>query len=275
MSFVDILKDKFPIILAATGAASICMAVYEGIKAPTPEQVEKELPEEPDILDKVETYGKAYAKPIAYTGIAIVSIGVSTVLSQKQINDISKNLAAMSVSYAALERKFWTYKDKIRDFIGEEKAEKIEEEITMDEIRAKREHPKCCGEEKLFWLEHHPNREFTDTLEHVREAIDAWKDEYYTRDYGTFDELIEKLDNSDIPPLGVDQGWSRWAGENVFGYSIPTIELKTIMVEESEGGSFEVTVIHIPFEPSIDYIKAPEEIMCYPAKIAHPLMETL
>lgn len=261
MSLIDILKKDSPIILAATGAVALVMAVYKGIQAPKPEEVEASIPDDADILEKAETYGKAYGEVAAYTVAAVGCVFVGSALGQKQINDISKDLAAIGVGYAALEKKFYKYREKVKEIVDintqQDYDTQIMDELVEEEIKAESEHPICCGEEKLFWIEHHPNREFTDTIEHVFNAIGEFKDEYYEKGWNTFDRLLELIDNSDIPPLGIDQGWSAWQGANTYGYSAPTIEFKTITIEESEGSSFDVTVIRIPFSPTTDYDEDP------------------
>ena len=253
--FVDILKKESPIILATTGALALVMAVVKAAKAPTPEEMQEKIPEDADISAKAKVYTEAYGETAVYTAVAVGCVFGGMVISQKQITDISKSFAALGVSYAALEKKFWKYRERVRDWVGNGDTldKEICEDIAEEEIKARSEHPVCSGEEELFYLEDHPNHEFTDTRENVKDAYTKFLQKYHYLGYITFNDFLEYLSNDDVPPIEKDIGWSTWQGDMTYGYSYPDIAFDPVEIVESDGKTFEVTFIRFPFPPTSDY----------------------
>lgn len=122
-----------PAILTGLGVAGMITTVIFAVKA-TPKAVkmlEKEKKKKGEDLTPVETVKatwKCYI-PAAVSGV----VSIACVIGANSVN--ARRNAALAAAYSMSESALKTYKDKVRETIGEKKEKEIRDEIAKDQVR--------------------------------------------------------------------------------------------------------------------------------------------
>lgn len=176
------IKDVLPIVLTAVSVASsiaaVIMATYEtpnAVKIVDDHRLEIDPEGKTDITvrEKVIDYTKGYWK----TGI-LLGVSVSTSIASCVIGH--KNYRALMASTAVISTAYAKHKDKVKKFIGEEKAKLIDMQVKKDMEAEKAKNPT-----ELVW--------FYDTVSDTYFQM-TWQ-EYWSaklfanRDINTFGEI--------------------------------------------------------------------------------------
>ena len=173
-------KEIAPIVLTAVSVVSsvgaVVMAVFDTPKAYDildNHRLELDPTGETDLLttqDKIMDYAKGYWRTGALLGLSVATSITSCVIGQK-------NYKALAATAATLTAAYSKHKDKVKKFIGEEKAKLIDEEV-------KRE-MKDMSMTELVW--------FHDSISDTDFQM-TWQDYlmaklYINRDLNTFGEI--------------------------------------------------------------------------------------
>lgn len=128
------IKDIAPIILTVTSVASsiaaVVMAVHDTPKAfeiADNHRLEKDPEglEDLTVKEKIIDYGKAYWKTEALLALSISTSIASCIIGHKNYRALMASTAVLSTAYAK-------HKDKIKKFVGEEKAKLIDKEVANE-----------------------------------------------------------------------------------------------------------------------------------------------
>lgn len=176
------IKDIAPIILTAVSVASSIAAVIMAINE-TPRAIEilddHRLEVDPtgetdiSVKEKIIDYGKGYWKTAALLGISVSSSIASCIIGHKNYRALMASTAVISTAYAK-------HKDKVKKFIGEEKAKLIDMQVKKDMEAEKAKNPT-----ELVW--------FYDTISDTYFQMtwqDYWSAKLFAnRDINTFGEI--------------------------------------------------------------------------------------
>ena len=176
------IKDIAPIILTVTSVASsiaaVVMAVHDTPKAfeiADNHRLEKDPEglEDLTVKEKIIDYGKAYWKTEALLALSIGTSVASCVIGHKNYRALMASTAVLSTAYAK-------HKDKIKKFVGEEKAKLIDQEVKKDMEKESKKNPS-----ELVW--------FYDTVSDTYFQM-TWQDYwaaklFANRDINTYGEI--------------------------------------------------------------------------------------
>jgi len=162
MNFKQIAPVLLTVVSVATSVAAVIMAVHEtpnAIKILDDHRLEVDYTGESDLVwhEKLLDYGKGYWKTGLLLGASVATSITSCCMSHR-------NYKALAASAAALSAAYTKHKDKVREFVGEEKAKlinkQVSEDLKSDEFS-----------EKKFWFQEPVSGEFfQSTLKDVYEA---------------------------------------------------------------------------------------------------------
>lgn len=128
-------KEIAPIVLTAVSVASsvgaVVMAVFDTPKAYDildNHRLELDPTGETDLLttqDKIMDYAKGYWRTGALLGLSVTTSIASCIIGQKNYKALAATAATITAAYSK-------HKDKVKKFIGEEKAKLIDKEVQSD-----------------------------------------------------------------------------------------------------------------------------------------------
>lgn len=250
------IGKQMPVALAAAACVGVCMSVYSAIKAtPKAEEKLKDLDEDADIYEKAKAVVPEYTETIIFTTMTVTCIASSSILSKKQ-------QAALVTSYVALERGYYKYKDKLKEYF--EDFSEVDGQVRADidlESMAEQEHPMDDDEDDdliLFFDENYVDdktgikgKYFRDTLLHVHDTEYAYNRNLALRGYANWNEFYELLDNDEVPTTndGYLRGYSLYRGEIDYGYHWVDFIHEEVTTEDG----LKCMIIHTPWEPHMDY----------------------
>lgn len=243
MNLKNFVRRQSPIMLAAAACVGVGLTVYSAIKASKKaEEVKDDLPEDVEILDEVKAVAPVYVETIILGGATIFCIAGSTILSKRQIINLT-------ASYALLERQFFRYKDRVADIFGFAEAEDVEKTIIFDDM-AEKEHPLPEEDEDLFF-DVNSKRYFTDTEMHVELAEYKFKDYLITNGEAGLNTFYDILDHAEMPPLEkLDAlGWNIYHCNT--DWSSPSMEFDHEWITTDDG--LKCCLIKTPIPPTVDY----------------------
>ena len=158
-----------------------------------------------------------------------------------------KQQASLVSAYSLLEKSYKDYREKIKEVYGAEAEEEIEKDIAHDHIINSGMVP---AENKALFAFLDYDIVFESTLEDVISAQYHFNRNFILKGSNTFNELLAFLG---VDPIdgGDDIGWSTWC-EGAYGYK--WVDFYNEELDRDEDDPLEHYVIHMPFEPTADYL---------------------
>lgn len=165
----------------------------------------------------------------------------------------NRRYASLLAATAVMQQSFNRYKQKVREELGQEVAEKIENEIIFSEISNK---PVLLdGVEQSQWSDGHELfYESWSGRYFYSKDIDVFNAEYcinrnlVLRGYVSLNEFYEFL-GIEKGDLGDAIGWNQYQGEANYGYIWIDFHHRTI-----DDGVHKCTVIDYVYDPTADYL---------------------
>ena len=251
MDVQTFIKRNAPTILTCLGAvgvvATTVMAIKETPKALSLiENAKEEKGEELTKLEKFKIAGPIYI-PSAITGVATIACILGS-------NVISKNQQASLMSaYALLDNSYKEYKKKTDEIYGEEAGRQIRGEIAKDKYTGD---GISLDDDKELFYDFYSGRYFESTKEAVLWAQYETNRSMFVNYSVGLNEYYSLLGLEPLPEYEM-LGWTCGMIEEMYWH--PWIEFdheETIIDGDSEyNEGMKCTIIHIPFEPFVDYLE--------------------
>lgn len=245
------IKRNASTILTCLGAAGVVattiMAVKETPKALTLlENAKEEKGEELTKFEKIKVAGPVYI-PSVITGAATIACIFGS-------NVISKNQQATLMSaYALLDNSYKEYKKKTDELYGEEAGKQIRREIAKDKYTGDEV---SLDDDKELFYDFYSERYFESTKQEVLWAQYETNRSMFVNYSVGVNEYYELLGLEPIPEYDM-LGWTCGQIEEMYWH--PWIEFdneETVIEPDSEyNEGMKCTIIHMPFEPFIDYLE--------------------
>lgn len=242
------MKTKNTVVCTILGVVSAILAPVLAVKATTKATkiIEKTEEETGLNLTKAEVV-KSVWKCYIPTATAMI-MSVTCVVGAEIINH--KQQISLVSAYALLEQTYKQYHNKVKDILGFEKAE----ELQNDSFR-KAENPSnqegLTDYRKRTFYDTNTSRYFESTIEEIQDA------EYALNRKMALEGSVSLNDWCDLIGLpkiadGDDVGWSLGAGLSLYGYQ--WIEFEHVK-STIAGDGMECYIINTPFTPTPDYLE--------------------
>jgi len=206
MSIADLAKsaskfagDNAPVILTAVGVAgtvaTAVLSVRATIKATrkVDEAIRIASFKEGESFTKWDTFKLVwlnYVPPVAVGGLTIGAIIFSNRIS-------TKRLGAVAAAATIAERAHSEYKDKVKEMLGNKKAEEVQDEVAKDNIARAgmggRNEIIIAGDQESIFFDGLSNRFFKSDMETVRKAQNDLNSEINNSTYVNVSDLYDKL----------------------------------------------------------------------------------
>lgn len=236
MNVMKLVQKNSSTILTCIGAAGvIATAVLTGratIKAVR-------------IVDESETHSKKeIVKTVWKEYVPAAGIGIATIACIFGANTLNKRQqAALMSAYALLDQTYKEYKSKIKDVLGEEAEQKVEDAIAEEKV------PDICPEEgKLLFYEPNYGQGFERTMLEVQDAEYRLNQKFAVEGEASLNDFFEllglnKTDTGDLI------GWSQEMAWDNYNYTWIEFEHE---LKKTEGGR-EYYQINMPFPPTFGF----------------------
>lgn len=236
MNVMKLVQKNSSTILTCIGAAGvIATAVLTGratIKAVR-------------IVDESETHSKKeIVKTVWKEYIPAAGIGITTIACIFGANALNKRQqAALMSAYALLDQTYKEYKSKVKDVLGEEAEQKVEDAIAEEKV------PDICQEEgKLLFYEPNYGQGFERTMLEVQDAEYRLNQKFAVEGEASLNDFFEllglnKTDTGDLI------GWSQEMAWDNYNYTWIEFEHE---LKKTEGGR-EYYQINMPFPPTFGF----------------------
>lgn len=239
------LKANQSVILTCIAGIGVIGTMYLTSKAAVKadkavKEATDEKGEELTTMEVVTVVAPIYAPAsAACVGTLICMAGVCSLDRKQQASLVS--------AYSLLQKSYKDYKEKVKEMYGTEAEENIEKEIVKDRIFESNVVP---AEEKALFAFLDYDIVFESTLEDVITAQYHFNRNFILKGSNTFNELLDFLG---VDPIegGDDIGWSTWC-EGTYGYK--WVDFYNEELDRDEDDPYEHYVIHMPFEPTADYL---------------------
>lgn len=249
MDLQSFIKRNAPTILTCLGAvgvvATTVMAVKETPKVLTLlEDAKEKKGEDLTKLEKFKIAGPVYI-PSVITGVATIACIFGS-------NVINKNQQATLMSaYALLDNSYKEYKKKTDELYGEDAGRQIRVEIAKDKYTGDEV---SLDDDKELFYDFYSGRYFESTKEAVLRAQYEINRSMFVNYAVGLNEYYELL-GLETRPEYETLGWACGQIEEMYWH--PWIEFdneETIIDGDSEHNEgMKCTIVHMPFEPFIDY----------------------
>lgn len=245
------IKRNASTILTCLGAvgvvATTVMAVKETPKALTLlENAKEEKGEELTKFEKVKVAGPVYIPSVITGAATIACIFGSNVISKNQ-------QAALMSAYALLDSSYKEYKKKTDELYGEEAGKQIRGEIAKDKYTGDEA---SLDDDKELFYDFYSGRYFESTKQEVLWAQYETNRSMFVNYSVGVNEYYDLLGLEPLPEYEM-LGWTCGQIEEMYWH--PWIEFdneETVIEPESEyNEGMKCTIIHMPFEPFIDYLE--------------------
>lgn len=251
MDVQTFIKRNAPIILTCLGTVGVVATTVMAVKS-TPKAMsllktaKEEKGEELTKIEKFKIAGPVYI-PSAITGAATIACIFGS-------NIISKNQQATLMSaYALLDNSYKEYKKKTDELYGEEAGRQIRGEIAKDKYPGD---GFSLDDDKELFYDFYSGRYFESTKEAVLWAQYETNRLMLVNYSAGLNEYYNLLGLEPLPEYEM-LGWTCGMIEEMYGH--PWIEFdseETVIDGDSEyNEGMKCTIIHIPFEPFVDYLE--------------------
>lgn len=245
------IKRNTSTILTCLGAvgvvATAVMAVKETPKALTLlENAKEEKGEELTKFERAKVAGPVYIPSVITGAATIACIFGSSIISKNQ-------QAALMSAYALLDNSYKEYKKKTDELYGEEAGKQIRGEIAKDKYTGDEV---SLDDDKELFYDFYSGRYFESTKQEVLWAQYETNRSMFVNYSVGVNEYYDLLGLEPLPEYEM-LGWTCGQIEEMYWH--PWIEFdneETVIEPDSEyNEGMKCTIIHMPFEPFIDYLE--------------------
>lgn len=246
MNVKRILAQKSPLICTCLGAAGvIATAVLTG-KATIKATQYVDLYMRWETEDKHVHYSSKaeIVKAVWKEYIPAAATGLATIALIFGANALSKKQQATLISaYALLDQTYREYKNKVKEVLGEESEQKVEDAIAEEKVS-----DLCPTDGKLLFYEPNYGQGFERTMLEVQDAEYRLNQKFAVEGEASLNDFFELL-GLNKTDTGDMIGWSQEMAWDNYNYQWIEFEheLKT-----TEGGR-EYYQINMPFPPTFGY----------------------
>lgn len=228
------IKRNAATILTGIGAVGVVATAVTAVKA-TPkairllEEAKVEKGEELTKTEVIVTAAPAY--------IPSIIIGTSTIACIFSANILNKRYqAALTSAYALLNSSYKEYRNKVKEIVGDETYEQIDEAITNDRYKE--------DDELQLFYDAATKQYFESTLFKVQQAEYFLNRNLVMKDYAYLNEWLEFLDIA-TDEKGWDLGWSTGSCMDMYWQPWVDFDHKHVTTEDGR----ECINIYIQQEP--------------------------
>lgn len=207
------LKRKSPVILTGIGIAGMVTSTVMAVKA-TPKALalmdiqrerEAEGLEEPMTkVDVVKLTWKCYIP-----SVAIGAVSIACLVSANTVN--GKQKAALATAYALSETTLHTYKDKMVELIGEEKAKEVQTAVAQEQVNrlpVKDKEVIIVPKGGHTCIEPISGRPFESDIDTIQHCVNKLNREMQTSFYITLNDWYSELGLKTVEAsVGEAMGW--------------------------------------------------------------------
>lgn len=245
MKWTKMLAKQSPLICTCLGAAGvIATAVLTGratIKAVRiADGMDRfDLDEGKTIYPSQQEIVKAVWKeyiPAAATGLATITL----IFGANALN--KKQQATIMSAYALLDQTYREYKNKVKEVLGKESEEKVEDAIAREKCKA---YPTIPTGDNLLFFDPFYGEPFERTMLEVQEAEYRLNQKFAIEGEATLNDFYELLSLSPIS-TGDYIGWTQEASYDNYNYQ--WIEFEHIPKEGEDGMTY--YLIEMPWPPA-------------------------
>lgn len=236
MNVMKLVQKNSSTILTCIGAAGvIATAVLTGratIKAVR-------------IVDESETHSKKeIVKTVWKEYIPAAGIGIATIACIFGANTLNKRQqAALMSAYALLDQTYKEYKSKVKDVLGEEAEQKVEDAIAEEKV------PDICPSDgKLLFYEPNYGQGFERTMLEVQDAEYRLNQKFAVEGEASLNDFFELL-GLNKTDTGDMIGWSQEMAWDNYNYQWIEFEHEPKKTEDGR----EYYQINMPFPPTFGY----------------------
>ena len=236
MNVMKLVQKNSSTILTCMGAAGvIATAVLTGratIKAVR-------------IVDEIEAHSKKeIVKTVWKEYIPAAGVGIATIACIFGANTLNKRQqAALMSAYALLDQTYKEYKSKVKEVLGEEAEQKVEDTIAEEKVS-----DICPADGKLLFYEPNYGQGFERTMLEVQDAEYRLNQKFAVEGEASLNDFFEllglnKTDTGDLI------GWSQEMAWDNYNYTWIEFEHE---LKKTEGGR-EYYQINMPFPPTFGF----------------------
>ena len=197
------------------------------------------------IVDESETHSKKeIVKTVWKEYIPAAGIGITTIACIFGANTLNKRQqAALMSAYALLDQTYKEYKSKVKEVLGEEAEQKVEDAIAEEKV------PDICPSDgKLLFYEPNYGQGFERTMLEVQDAEYRLNQKFAVEGEASLNDFFEllglnKTDTGDLI------GWSQETAWDNYNYTWIEFEHE---LKKTEGGR-EYYQINMPFPPTFGF----------------------
>lgn len=201
-------SDNSPAILTAISVAGVVSTTVLAVKA-TPEAMrdiwdaESEMTDLLTPKDKVKLCWKHYVPALTMGAMTIACIISANTISTK------RNAALMSL-YTFTEKSLHEYQEKVKETFGENKEQKVRDDIAQDRVNADPVSSKqviITGNGDVLCYDTLSGRYFENNIESIRQAVNSLNQLILMDGYASQNEFHHLIG---LPPtkLGEELGWT-------------------------------------------------------------------
>ena len=197
------------------------------------------------IVDEREAHSKTeIVKTVWKEYIPAAGIGITTIACIFGANTLNKRQqAALMSAYALLDQTYKEYKSKVKDVLGEEAEQKVENAIAEEKVS-----DICPEEGKLLFYEPNYGQGFERTMLEVQDAEYRLNQKFAVEGEASLNDFFEllglnKTDTGDLI------GWSQEMAWDNYNYQWIEFEHE---LKKTEGGR-EYYQINMPFPPTFGF----------------------
>ena len=236
MNVMKLVQKNSSTILTCIGAAGvIATAVLTGratIKAVR-------------IVDESETHSKKeIVKTVWKEYIPAAGIGITTIACIFGANTLNKRQqAALMSAYALLDQTYKEYKSKVKDVLGEEAEQKVEDAIAEEKVS-----DICPADGKLLFYEPNYGQGFERTMLEVQDAEYRLNQKFAVEGEASLNDFFELL-GLNKTDTGDMIGWSQEMAWDNYNYQWIEFEHEPKKTEDGR----EYYQINMPIPPTFGY----------------------
>ena len=197
------------------------------------------------IVDESETHSKKeIVKTVWKEYIPAAGIGIATIACIFGANTLNKRQqAALMSAYALLDQTYKEYKSKVKEVLGEEAEQKVEDAIAEEKV------PDICPSDgKLLFYEPNYGQGFERTMLEVQDAEYRLNQKFAVEGEASLNDFFELL-GLNKTDTGDMIGWSQEMAWDNYNYQWIEFEHEPKKTEDGR----EYYQINMPFPPTFGY----------------------
>jgi hypothetical protein len=203
------------------------------------EEAKEEKGEELTKFETVKAAAPAYVPSVVSGAATMACIFGANVLNKRK-------QASLASAYMLVGSAYRDYKNKVKETIGEEAEQAIQDAIIKDKYA--NSEVEAFGDTVLFGDDYYGTC-FALTMEDMLRATYHFNRNFVLRGYASLNEFYAFLD---LPPIegGDSLGWNSYLGETYYGYTWVDFNFRRITLDDG----LECYMIEYPFPPTQDYM---------------------